>query len=446
MNKNENKYLIYILGPTAIGKSKLSLELAEKLNCEIINSDAFSFYKGADIMTAKVNEQEKMKIKHHLIDFLELNQTEYNVQNYQKDCLTQLLKLKENQKSVLIVGGSNYYVDSILFERVEKKEALKDNVESIQTEQCQKEFLEKIYKEINLIKSSEDPNNINQNLKEYTEKFTAAEAMLILENIDPKYSNFLHSNDERRVKNCILYYFITGEKKSHKIEKEFKVLRQKNTKVVCLFPEKFENLTKKINSRLGEMVTQGIKEILWIFRQMKDKLNFEKGILQAIGYKEFYPLILQINEDNKVKDIIEKLLDNDASSDEIIKIIQSEIKLSKCLEECVTQLKFNTNNYAKGQMKFIKKKIIPYINSENLLEIEMESSKYEEKLNEIMRFIENNDIGHISDSIVLVKNRTFDNWKTYYCEKCEKVLKGENAYETHMTSRTHKKYKKKLNK
>jgi tRNA A37 N6-isopentenylltransferase MiaA len=75
--------------------------------------------------------------------------------------------------------------------------------------------------------------------KEYTDKLYAFEAMLVLEYINPKYSNFLHLNDERRVKNCILYFFFTGEKKSEKIEKELKILRQKNTKVIFLFPQKF---------------------------------------------------------------------------------------------------------------------------------------------------------------------------------------------------------------
>jgi tRNA A37 N6-isopentenylltransferase MiaA len=137
------------------------------------------------------------------------------------------------------------------------------------------------------------------------------------------------------------------------------------------------------------MVSQGMKEILWLFHIMKDELNFEKGILQAIGYKEFYPLVLQINEDLKVKEVIDKLLVNGASSDEFLKIIKLEVKLSKCLEDCMTQFKYNTNNYARGQLKFIKKKIIPYIGTNNLLEIEMESSKYKEKFDEILRFIEN---------------------------------------------------------
>jgi hypothetical protein len=155
-------------------------------------------------------------------------------------------------------------------------------------------------------------------------------------------------------------------------------------------------------------------------------------------------LVLQINEDLKVKEVIYKLLVNDANSDEFLKVIQSDVKLSKCLEDCMTQLKYNTNNYAKGQLKFIKKKIIPYIGSDNLLEIEMESTKYKEKFDEILKFIENKK--NREESIVLVGNDKLDNWKTYFCDKCEKVLKGENAYETHMKSRTHKKYKKKLNK
>ena len=442
MNKNEKKFLIYLLGPTAIGKSKLSLHLSEKLNCHIINSDAFSFYKGANLMTAKVSIEEQSRVKHHFLDFLELDHCDYNIQLYQKESVLLINQLIEHT-NLLVVGGSNYYVDSILFERIQKED--KNNlVKTNNTEgklNIINEFVDKTLNQISIIKSC-NKENINLELKDYTDKFSNEDAMLLLKNIDPKYSNFLHKNDERRVKNCLLYYFINNEQKSKSIENEIKTLRNKDSKIIFLIPDKFEDLTEKIFKRIEEMVSSGIKEIFNIYEKLKTKINFEKGILQAIGYKEFYPLILLINQDEKLKHKLDILISNEATSEEILKFLKLDDKLNNCLEECKIQLKFNTNNYAKSQLKFISKKIIPNINKDNLLELKVTNSNYEENLKLIFNFLVNKNYDPLEISTNL-DNNILDYWKTYFCDKCEKELKGICAYETHMKSRKHKNYKKK---
>ena len=110
--KNNNKFL-FILGPTGIGKTFVSLNISKKLNGIIINSDAFSLYKEADVMTAKATEEEKKISVHKLIDVLDLTEINFNQNDY-KHLFFNEIKNEEN-KIFIIVGGTNYYVESVLF-------------------------------------------------------------------------------------------------------------------------------------------------------------------------------------------------------------------------------------------------------------------------------------------------------------------------------------------
>ena len=98
--------VIVITGPTAVGKTKLSIELAKKLNGEIINADAMQVYKGLNIGTAKVTEKEKENIPHHLFDIKEVEE-EYSIYNYQKDCRNKIKEILSKNKIVCLVLPPN---------------------------------------------------------------------------------------------------------------------------------------------------------------------------------------------------------------------------------------------------------------------------------------------------------------------------------------------------
>ena len=94
----------YIIGPTASGKTKLSVDLAKNINGEIINSDAFSFYKKCDIMTAKVTKKESENIPHHMIDFLEINEKNYNIIKFRNEAIKIIKQIHEKKKYLLLLG------------------------------------------------------------------------------------------------------------------------------------------------------------------------------------------------------------------------------------------------------------------------------------------------------------------------------------------------------
>ena len=94
--------IIVIIGPTGVGKTKLSVELAKKINAEIINCDSMQVYKELNIGTAKVTEEEKDNIPHHLLDIVEPNEL-YTVYDYQKDCRRKIKELQDNYIFILIL-------------------------------------------------------------------------------------------------------------------------------------------------------------------------------------------------------------------------------------------------------------------------------------------------------------------------------------------------------
>ncbi|KRT85541.1 hypothetical protein AMK59_2458 [Oryctes borbonicus] len=106
--------LIIILGATGSGKTKLSLELAQKFNSEIISADSMQLYKGLDIITAKATPQEQKLVPHHLIDILHPHEC-YTVLDFRNKALEIINDLHMKNKIPIVVGGTNYYIESLLW-------------------------------------------------------------------------------------------------------------------------------------------------------------------------------------------------------------------------------------------------------------------------------------------------------------------------------------------
>ena len=105
--------IVVIIGPTGVGKTKLSLELAKKYNAEIINADAMQVYKEMNIGTAKVTD--KMGITHHLLSIRSVNEP-YSVYEYQKDGRKLIERLKKENRNIIIVGGTGLYIKALLYD------------------------------------------------------------------------------------------------------------------------------------------------------------------------------------------------------------------------------------------------------------------------------------------------------------------------------------------
>ncbi len=150
-----------IIGPTGVGKTKLSIMLAKSLNAEIINADSMQIYKELNIGTAKIEKKEMENVPHHLLNIKSINDS-YSVYNYQKDCREKIEGLRKKDKNIIIVGGTGLYIKAALYNYIFKEEN-KKNYDDL----TDKEIL-------NRIKSFGEVPNIDLNnhrrLKRYLEK------------------------------------------------------------------------------------------------------------------------------------------------------------------------------------------------------------------------------------------------------------------------------------
>lgn len=242
--------LVVIMGPTAVGKTKLSIDLAKKYNGEIISGDSMQVYKGMDIGTAKIKREEMEGIPHHLIDIKEPDEA-FNVAQFQEfvtDCIEQIAA---KGKLPIIVGGTGLYIDAVLqqysFSESVSDEEYRSKLEAI-AEECGVEAVHKI-----------------------------------LQEIDPDSADRIHPNNVRRVIRALEIYHCTGEKMSEQLQKQNK--EYKYDAVLIGLTMDRDTLYERINQRVDIMMEEGLLEEV--------QGLYERGIrdcqsIQAIGYKELF--------------------------------------------------------------------------------------------------------------------------------------------------------------
>ena len=240
--------VLCIVGPTAVGKTKMSIELAKQLNGEIISGDSMQIYRGMDIGTAKATMDERQGIPHHLID--EKNPDEpYSVAAFQQTVRAKMEEIKSRGKLPIIVGGTGLYIKSVLYDY---------------------EFAgESESKEIDEAKYGHLSN------EELHAKLAA---------VDEAGAKDIHPNNRKRVIRALEIYETSGVKKSEMIEKQ----EHKMIYDACLIglTEDRTVLYDRINKRVDVMYETGLVEEV--------KALFDEGIpaesqsIRAIGYKELY--------------------------------------------------------------------------------------------------------------------------------------------------------------
>lgn len=230
--------VICIVGPTAVGKTKLSVELAKKYNGEIINADSTQIYKGLDIATAKVTEEEKEGISHHLFDIKELDEL-YTVYDYQKDCRQKIEEIWERGNTPILVGGTGLYIKAALYDYELEEENIK--------------------------------------VEPYQETTEILYQMLL--KIDPNTT--IHPNHRKRIERALRYYETTGKLLSEKKKADILLY---NATIIGLTLDR-NLLYERINQRVDIMVEQGLlEEASKIYRQPLRT----KAIMTPIGYKELF--------------------------------------------------------------------------------------------------------------------------------------------------------------
>ena len=255
MQEKHKKPLIVLTGPTAVGKTALSIGLAKAVGGEIISADSMQVYKGMDIGTAKIMPEEMQGVKHYLVNELEPDE-EFNVVVFQRLCKQYMEQIYAEGRIPIIVGGTGFYIQSILNDIDFTENEADTSYRQILEERAKTQGVQSLHAE--------------------------------LCRVDEKAAEQIHPNNVKRVIRALEYYHQTGEKISEHNESQ----RQKNSPYdfiyyVLRLPR--EILYDRINRRVDLMREQGLEAEVRRLREQGCTRNMVS--MQGLGYKEIIDYI-----------------------------------------------------------------------------------------------------------------------------------------------------------
>ncbi|MDF7639138.1 tRNA (adenosine(37)-N6)-dimethylallyltransferase MiaA [Lactobacillus sp. ESL0791] len=273
--------VLALVGPTAIGKTSLAIKLAQELNAEIVSGDSMQVYREVSIGTAKATSEEQAAVKHYLVDTQSVF-TEFSVKDFVDEATNAIAVIAQKKKLPLIVGGTGFYVNALLNEM-----------------------------------QLGEKNQINARSSPIYEKYLAANGpnklWQLLEERDPAAAAKIPVNNSRRVLRALTVIERTGQKFS---AQQQEILPRYDYLIIGLNSDRQE-IYRRINLRVDQMLQEGLlAEAKFIYDHRQD----EHQILQAIGYKEFFPYFAG----------------------------------EKDLAACVTALKTASRRYAKRQLTYFR--------------------------------------------------------------------------------------------
>lgn len=250
LNKNRQKPLIVLTGPTAVGKTKLSIALAKAVGGEIISADSMQVYKHMDIGSAKITREEMQDVPHHLIDVLEPWE-EFNVVVFQQKCKEAMEDIYRRGHIPILTGGTGFYIQAVL-----------KDIDFTENEEC---------------------TPYRAKLEQFAREKGAEALHEQLRLVDPASAEVIHPNNIKRCIRALEFYQLTGKRISDHNENE---KQKKSPYHFCYFVlnDDREKLYHRIEERIDEMLSGGLIEEVQHLRDM----GCHRGLvsMQGLGYKE----------------------------------------------------------------------------------------------------------------------------------------------------------------
>lgn len=247
MSKNP---MIVLTGPTAVGKTALSIGLAKRINGSIISADSMQIYKHMDIGSAKITKEEMCGVKHYLVDELEPYE-EFNIYRFKEMALEALKEIYAEGKIPIIVGGTGFYIQGLLYD-------------------------------IDFSETNADEEYRNE-MENYAKENGAHALHELLRKVDPESGELIHENNVKRVIRALEYHHLTGEKISDHNKKEKEKESPYNFAYFVLNDLR-ENLYSRIDLRVDKMVEAGLLEEVCSLKDMG--YTPDMVAMQGLGYKE----------------------------------------------------------------------------------------------------------------------------------------------------------------
>ncbi|MEW6145937.1 MAG: tRNA (adenosine(37)-N6)-dimethylallyltransferase MiaA [Thermodesulfobacteriota bacterium] len=247
--KSEKPRLLVVLGPTASGKSRLGVELAERFRAEIVSADSLQLYRRLDIGTAKPTPEERRRVRHHLVDVINPDE-EFNAGRFRAEARKVIEELHASGKRIIIVGGTYLYIKVLLS---------------------------------GLIEDIPSDSSIRNGIKKLRDSFGTAYVYERLKALDPEAAARIHPNDYVRAERALEVFYLTGEKMSHLQSLHDFGDREYDYLKVGISVER-EELRHRADLRVDEMIAEGLVDEVKSLRLMG--YGPELKPMQSIGYKE----------------------------------------------------------------------------------------------------------------------------------------------------------------
>ena len=268
MTKNK---LIILAGPTASGKTSVSIDLAKRIGGEIISADSMQVYKYMDVGTAKISVEEMQGVKHHLIDVLDPNE-DFNIVKFQNMVKSSIEEIVKNEHIPILVGGTGFYIQSIIYDIDFNNE--------------------------------DDNSSIRKTLEEEYYTFGADFMYEKLKKIDSVSAQTIHKNNKKRIIRAIEFFLINNAPISLHNESQRKKSSPYDYRFFVLNPPR-DILYERINQRVDIMVRKGlVDEVKSLKERGLSKANIS---MQGIGYKE---VLEYLEGDTSLEAAIENIKQN----------------------------------------------------------------------------------------------------------------------------------------
>ncbi|CAJ0946200.1 unnamed protein product, partial [Mesorhabditis belari] len=380
------KPVIFVAGCTGTGKSDLGVALSERFGGEVVNSDSMQIYKGLDIATNKITDEEAKGIAHHLFSFVDPNSSSafekgFTVHDYRQMALKLIDEIHERNAIPILVGGTTYYIESVLYDE---------------------NFIE----------------NPGTSTMETFAEMSNEELHKHLEKIDPVSASKVHPNNRSRVQRAINIFAETGLRKSDHLSKQVTRLRFKNSLFFSLDADP-KVLDKRLDDRVKKMHVNGLREeVEHFYEAHKEVIDSGKyGVMQAIGLKEFQPYL----------QLIER---RDENGD-------------KMFTKCCLDVQLHTRQYSRKQRSWVRNRLLwrkddkeyPSIlcidtsNPKTYIDASIEKMKEwlngKDYLPELPSDYESPESGEESNQVLR-------------CDECEVIIHGKRHFEKHVQGKRHR--------
>ena len=243
--------LIILSGPTAVGKTKLSIELAKSLNAEIISADSMQVYRGMDIGTAKITADEMEGIRHHLIDIISPFD-EWNVTEFVKRSKEAINEIVAGGKVPIVTGGTGFYIQALI-------------------------------KDVDF--SNEEDTSVRDELIRTADEKGSEYLYQMLREVDPESAEIIHKNNVKRVIRALEFFRLHGKKISEH-NKEQTVDNSPYNYLYFVLNDERSRLYERIDRRVDIMIDNGLVDEVASLRNRGLDLSYVS--MQGLGYKEIY--------------------------------------------------------------------------------------------------------------------------------------------------------------